>query len=69
MYMQSALSTASKGIPLLYFALLYKKRDRIAPTAEGAQRDENDTSIARLRFLCDSYKPRCMYFEACPVAT
>ena len=50
------------GIPALYFCLLYRRRDQIR------RREENDSAtneeaIAHLRFLYDSYEPRCMYFE------
>ena len=50
------------GIPALYFCLLYRRRDQIR------RRDDNDSAtnkeaIAHLRFLFDSYEPRCMYFE------
>ena len=48
------------GIPLLYFVLLYRKRGEIA---QREQRQDRVEGIAHLRFLYDSYEPRCMYFE------
>ena len=45
---------------MLYFCLLYRHRDQIRRRGESAQ---NNEAIAHLRFLFDSYEPRCMYFE------
>ena len=64
---------------MLYSVLLYKARVKVSPpprqredsedvSNEIVQREqiedrENNEDIAFLRFLFDSYEPRCMYFE------
>ena len=65
------------GIPVLYFVLLYKARVEVQPPPrEGSHSGSNEImqreqiedreanqNIEYLRFLFDSYEPRCMYFE------
>mgnify|MGYP007071508767 CR=1 FL=1 len=56
------MSFASRsGIPALYFCLLYRRRDQIRHRGDNSANDQE--AIAHLRFLFDSYEPRCMYFE------
>ena len=51
---------------MLYFVLLYTKRDIIAlaqGAASTAEVEDAASKVAYARFLFDSYKPPCMYFE------
>ena len=56
------LCVSCSGIPALYFCLLYRSRNQIRLRDDNGSPTDQE-AIAHLRFLFDSYEPRCMYFE------
>jgi hypothetical protein len=48
------------GIPVTYFVVLWRRRQRIKQTVEEREKDEELSSVA---FLFESYKPQFWWFE------
>jgi hypothetical protein len=54
------------SIPLMWFAALYRMRDRLNPAADTGLvlwMRERDPQLAPLRFLFAPYQPRYYYWE------
>jgi hypothetical protein len=51
------------GIPLSYFVLLYRNRQRVNPpgleVAQALERRQRDKDIRQLEFLFRQYTPKC----------
>ena len=54
------------GIPLMYFSMLFRKRETLCdPIAMDREVANNFPTVGSLVFLVESYKPEFWYFEVC----